>query len=106
MDSQRRSSWTETPGSQATSHKNSADSWESNRTSAWLTICRQMDKANIQTSPLNSTSALSAERTNTHGQTGCQWCNTRETRGPPAPQRKPHTNSSWDISHTYTSPHE
>src|SRR6267142_6307685 len=105
-DFQRRSSRTEIPGSQATSHENSANSWESNRTSAWLITRRQMDKANERTSLSNSTSAWSAERTNTHGQIGCQWRNTRGTRGPPAPQRKPHTNSSWDISHTYTSPHE
>src|SRR6267142_4050466 len=105
-DSRRRSSWTETPGSQVTSHENSADSWESNRTSVWLTTRRQTDKANVRTSPSNSTSALSVEKTSTHGQTGCHWRNTRETCGPPAPRRKPHTNSSWDTPHTYTSPHE
>src|SRR6266850_8340693 len=105
-DSQRRSFWTEIPGSQATSHENSADSWESNRTSVWPTTRRQTDKANAQTSPLNNTSAWSAERTNTHGQTGYHWRNTCETRGPPAPRRKPHTNSSWDTPHTYISPHE
>src|SRR6266850_3752085 len=84
-DFQRRSSRTEIPGSQATSHENSADSWESNRTSAQPTTHRQTDRTNTQTSPSNSTSALSAERISTHGQTGCHWHNMHGTCGPPAP---------------------
>ena len=105
-DSRRRSSRTKTPGLRATSHTNSANSWESNRTSVRPTTCRQMDKANAPTSPSNNTSASSAERISTHGQTGCHWHNIHGTCGPPAPQRKPHTNSSWDTPHMSTNPHK